>query len=171
MATDETGRLRASHADREQAIEVLKAAFVQGRLDKHELDARVGQAFASRTYLELAAVTADIPPDPIPANPIPANPIPANPIPAKPLPARAQGNRGVRSGLAVIAVGTGLASFVWAAALITDNPIAIFVALAITFAYAGTLMLAGSVMLESRPRKRARPRPLSRPPLGQVGIR
>ena len=161
MATDETGRVRASHADREQAIEVLKAAFVQGRLDKHEFDARVGQAFASRTYLELAAVTADIPP----------GPIPAKPIPARPLPARPEGNRGVRSGLSVIAVGTGLASFVWAAALITDNPIAIFVALAITLAYAGTLMLAGSVMLESRPRKRARARPLSRPPLGQVGIR
>jgi hypothetical protein len=166
MATDETGRVRASHADRERAVEALKAAFVQGRLDKREFDTRVGQAFASRTYLELAAVTADIPPEPLPAKPLPAEPIPARPIPAKP-----QGNRGVRSGLAVIAVGTGLASFVWAAALITDNPIAIFVALAITLAYAGTLMLAGSVMLESRPRKRGRPRPLSRPPLGQVGIR
>jgi Domain of unknown function (DUF1707) len=161
MATDETGRVRASHADRERAVEALKAAFVQGRLDKREFDARVGQAFASRTYLELAAVTADIPPEPLPAKPIPARPIPAKP----------QGNRGVRSGLAVIAVGTGLAAFVWAAALITDNPVAIFVALAITLAYAGTLMLAGSVMLESRPRKRGRARPLSRPPLGPVGIR
>ncbi|MGH3298420.1 MAG: DUF1707 SHOCT-like domain-containing protein [Trebonia sp.] len=53
--------MRASHADREQVIEVLKAAFVQGRLDKGELDVRVGQAFASRTYAELAALTADIP--------------------------------------------------------------------------------------------------------------
>jgi Domain of unknown function (DUF1707) len=161
MATDETGRLRASHADREQAIEVLKAAFVQGRLDKHEFDARVGQAFASRTYLELAAVTADIPPDPIPAKPVPARPLPAQPQP----------NRGVRSGLAVISAGTGLAAFVWAAALITQSPAAILLALTITVAYAGTLMLAGAVMLESRPRKRVRPRPLSRPPLGQVGIR
>jgi uncharacterized protein DUF1707 len=166
MATDGTGRLRASHADREQAIEVLKAAFVQGRLDKHELDARVDRAFASRTYLELAVVTADIPPEPIPAKPIPAKPIPAQPLPARP-----EGNRGVRSGLSVIAAGTGLAAFVWAVALITDNPVAIFVALAITLAYAGTLILAGSVMLESRPRKRGRPRPLYRPPLGQVGIR
>jgi Domain of unknown function (DUF1707) len=55
------GRLRASRADREQAIELLKAAFVQDRLDKDELDARVGQALASRTYAELAAVSADIP--------------------------------------------------------------------------------------------------------------
>ena len=55
------GRLRASHADRERVVEVLKDAFVQGRLNKGELDARVGQAFASRTYAELAALTADIP--------------------------------------------------------------------------------------------------------------
>jgi hypothetical protein len=53
--------LRASHADREQVIDVLKAAFVQGRLTKDEFDARVGQALASRTHADLAAVTADIP--------------------------------------------------------------------------------------------------------------
>ena len=53
--------LRASHADREQVIDVLKAAFVQGRLTKDDFDARVGQALASRTYADLAAVTADIP--------------------------------------------------------------------------------------------------------------
>jgi len=55
------GDLRASHADREQVIGVLKAAFVQGRLAKDELDLRVGQALASRTYADLAAVTADLP--------------------------------------------------------------------------------------------------------------
>ena len=54
------GRLRASHADREQVIEVLKAAFVQGRLDRGEFDLRVGRALASRTYADLAALTADI---------------------------------------------------------------------------------------------------------------
>lgn len=55
------GYLRASHADRGHVIDVLKAAFVQGMLTKAELDARVGQALASRTYAELAAVTADLP--------------------------------------------------------------------------------------------------------------
>jgi Domain of unknown function (DUF1707) len=55
------GHLRASHADREQVIGALKAAFVQGRLDRDEFDLRVSQAFASRTYAELAAVTADLP--------------------------------------------------------------------------------------------------------------
>ena len=55
------GDLRASHADREQVIDVLKAAFVQGMLAKDEFDARVGQVLASRTSAELAALTADIP--------------------------------------------------------------------------------------------------------------
>ena len=63
------GRLRASHADREQVIDALKAAFVRGRLDKDEFDARVGQAFTSRTYAELAALTADIPAGPAAAPP------------------------------------------------------------------------------------------------------
>ena len=55
------GDLRASHADREQVIGTLKAAFVQGRLTKDELGARVDQVYASRTYAELAEVIADIP--------------------------------------------------------------------------------------------------------------
>ena len=55
------GYLRASHADREHVITVVKAAFVQGRLTKAELDGRVGQAFAARTYADLAAITADLP--------------------------------------------------------------------------------------------------------------
>jgi Domain of unknown function (DUF1707) len=59
------GHLRASRVDRERAIEVLKAAFVQGRLTKDEFGLRVGQTLASRTYAELAAVTVGIPPGPI----------------------------------------------------------------------------------------------------------
>ena len=42
-------------------MSILRAAFVQGRLGKDEFDMRVGQAFGSRTYAELAAVTADLP--------------------------------------------------------------------------------------------------------------
>jgi hypothetical protein len=53
--------LRASHADREQLIGTLKAAFVQGMLAKDEFDLRVGQTLAARTYADLAALTADLP--------------------------------------------------------------------------------------------------------------
>ena len=63
MAAGATGRggLRASDADREQVIDALKAAFVQGRLSKDELEAGAGQALASRTCAELTAITAEIP--------------------------------------------------------------------------------------------------------------
>ena len=43
------GRLRAADADREHVIDLLKAAFVQGRLAKDERDARAGQALAARS--------------------------------------------------------------------------------------------------------------------------
>src|SRR5208283_102127 len=56
-------RLRACHADREQVIGTLQAAFGQGRLTRDELDARAGQALAARTYAELDALIADIPAD------------------------------------------------------------------------------------------------------------
>ena len=54
-------RLRASDADREQVVTVLKASFVQGRLTRDEFYLRVTQVFASRTYADLDALTADIP--------------------------------------------------------------------------------------------------------------
>ncbi len=64
------GRMRASHADREQVVEQLKVAFVQGRLDGDELDGRVGQALTARTYADLAALTADIPAERAPRQPV-----------------------------------------------------------------------------------------------------
>src|SRR5512146_2999562 len=60
-ATGNHGHMRLSAADRERVIDVLKAAFVEERLTKDELDVRVGQAYSSQTYAELAAVTADLP--------------------------------------------------------------------------------------------------------------
>ena len=68
------GHLRASHADRDQTIDLLKAAFVQGRLAKDEFDVRVGQTLASRTYADLAMVTEGIPAGPAVAPPLPRPP-------------------------------------------------------------------------------------------------
>ncbi len=56
------GYMRASHADRERVVDTLKAAYAQGRLTKDGFDARIGQTLTSRTYAELATVTAGIPP-------------------------------------------------------------------------------------------------------------
>jgi hypothetical protein len=66
MTARRTGRdrLRAADADRERAIDTLKIAFAQGRLAKDEFSKRAGQALASRTYGELAAITLSIPPGP-----------------------------------------------------------------------------------------------------------
>ena len=68
-APDDYGRIRASGADREQAIDALKAAFVRGRLTKDELDERVARALVPQTYAELAALTDDLPAEPPPAGP------------------------------------------------------------------------------------------------------
>ena len=53
--------VRASDSDRERVLDMLKAAFVQGRLTKDELEVRVGQTLVSRTWGDLSALTADIP--------------------------------------------------------------------------------------------------------------
>jgi Domain of unknown function (DUF1707) len=71
LAATARGHLRASRADREHVIAVLKTAFVQDRLAKDEFDHRVGQVLASRTYAQLAELTTDIPAD-IPAESPPA---------------------------------------------------------------------------------------------------
>ena len=68
---EDRGRLRASHADREQVIELLKTAFAQGRLSKDEFDQRVGQVLTSLTYAGLAALKAVLPPGPARAEPTP----------------------------------------------------------------------------------------------------
>ena len=60
-AGGDRGRLRASHADREHVLDTLMAAYVYGLVTKDEFEARVSQTLASRTYVELALVTADFP--------------------------------------------------------------------------------------------------------------
>ena len=64
--------MRASSADRERAVDVLKAGFAEGRLTQDEYNDRMGRAYAARTYGDLAALTADLPAGPLPAWPVPA---------------------------------------------------------------------------------------------------
>jgi hypothetical protein len=54
----------AASADRDRAIDVLKAGFAEGRLTKDEYDDRTARVYAARTYGQLAALTADLPPGP-----------------------------------------------------------------------------------------------------------
>jgi hypothetical protein len=62
-------QFRAGDADREQAIETLKTAFVHGRLTKDELETRAGQALCARTVADLVALTSDISASPAAARP------------------------------------------------------------------------------------------------------
>ena len=98
MAADSgRGRLRASDADREHVVGTLQAAYVDGLVTKDEFDERVSQTFASRTYAELALITADIPAG-LAAAPPPQRPGPAQANP----PARANLTPGER---AIMATG------------------------------------------------------------------
>jgi hypothetical protein len=141
--------LRASHADREQVIGTLKAAFVQGMLDKDEFDLRVGQAFASRTYAELAAVTADIPARPSPAKP--------------PQPARVEGEARVLRPGTVIKAATVLYAGAWSSALLLPLPKdgdgdrmgAILLVFGATLFYLFIMSLAVGYLLASRREKRS----------------
>jgi hypothetical protein len=56
----------AATADRERTVGVIRAGFAEGRLSQDELDERVAQAYAARTYGELWALTSDLPAGPLP---------------------------------------------------------------------------------------------------------
>jgi hypothetical protein len=58
---DRYGQMRSSAADREQAIDVLKTGFADGRLTKEEYEDRIGLALGPLTYADLAALTDDLP--------------------------------------------------------------------------------------------------------------
>ena len=45
--------MRASSADRERTVDVLKAGFAEGRLTQDEYNDRMGRAYSARTYGEL----------------------------------------------------------------------------------------------------------------------
>jgi hypothetical protein len=52
--------VRASDADRDRVIDVLRAATADGRLTADEFSERMAAALSSRTFRELAPLTADL---------------------------------------------------------------------------------------------------------------
>jgi Domain of unknown function (DUF1707) len=58
--SDDLPDLRASHGDRDRAVDALRVAAGDGRLNAEELDARLERALAARTLGELAELTADL---------------------------------------------------------------------------------------------------------------
>ena len=154
------GHLRAAQADREQAVTVLKAAYAQGRLTKDELEARVGQAFGSRTYAELAALTADIPAD----SPTAAGPAGAGTTAAgwpRSTPARTMAKAAGRSGICLLAaVALAEASF------LADNFLLIVAAFFALMAASGFF---GYGILDAWHERRARAQLPLRPGQGHRG--
>jgi hypothetical protein len=54
-------QMLASTADRDRAIGVLKASFLEGRLTKDELELRVGQVLTARLFPDVMAPIYDLP--------------------------------------------------------------------------------------------------------------
>ena len=168
------GRWRASHADREQVVGALQAAFVQGRLTADELDERIGQALAARTYAELAALITDLPADPAPApQPAPARqPTPApQPAPAR-WPQNTAASRAVKAGagaigVAVIALGAAIAVAGEPAAAAVIAVFMVVLAAVATAVVASLIHVA--LKLESRQRRRRRGQHPSGPESGAGG--
>jgi hypothetical protein len=56
--------MRAAAADRERTLDVLKAAYGEGRLTREEFESRTARTMAAKYYGELAAIVADLPAGP-----------------------------------------------------------------------------------------------------------
>ncbi|MFG2195373.1 DUF1707 and DUF4190 domain-containing protein [Streptomyces sp. NPDC048639] len=61
----QSSMMRASHADRERAIDVLKAGFTEGRLSQEEYEQRLTRAHHAQTYGQLQALVVDLPQGPV----------------------------------------------------------------------------------------------------------
>jgi hypothetical protein len=68
--------LRASHADRDRVVELLRIAAGDGRLTADELDERLEAALTARTQRELTVLTADLPAGPATGPDLAAPPAP-----------------------------------------------------------------------------------------------
>jgi len=53
--------VRASDAERDQAAEILRAGYAEGRLSRDELDERIAAAYAAKTRADLSGLTTDLP--------------------------------------------------------------------------------------------------------------
>jgi hypothetical protein len=81
QAPPSASAMLASHADRERAVDVLRAGYGEGRLEKDEFDKRVERAYGARTVGELALLVSDLPLGPVP-QPAPFTAVPRTFLPA-----------------------------------------------------------------------------------------
>lgn len=60
QATSGEPAVRASDAERDQAADILRVAYAEGRLTRAELDERTGAAYAAKTRADLCDLTGDL---------------------------------------------------------------------------------------------------------------
>ncbi|MDH2414942.1 DUF1707 domain-containing protein [Nocardioides sp. CER19] len=72
MDQQDPSQLRISDDDRHRVAEFLKQAAGDGRIDLTELDERLGQTYAAKTYADLVPITLDLPTAPGQAVAVPA---------------------------------------------------------------------------------------------------
>jgi hypothetical protein len=60
-ATSGAPPVRASDAERDQAAEILRAGYAEGRLSRAELDERLTAAYAAKTRADLCDLISDLP--------------------------------------------------------------------------------------------------------------
>lgn len=99
----EDGMMRASDADRDAVVSVLRDAYAAGRLTLEEFRERTSAAYAGRTWGELRELTSDLPEQPSFAAGLPPQPAaPPEPadlppgagrLPEQPSPAERPGRR------------------------------------------------------------------------------
>jgi hypothetical protein len=90
--------MRAADVDRDHVADVLKKAYVEGRLTKDEYDARLDTALSARTFADLDQIVTDLP-APMTTVATPPMTTVASPAPAT-------------NGLAVASLACGLGQFV-----------------------------------------------------------
>ncbi len=143
--TDDGG-IRASDADREHVVEILREAYSAGRLSPEEFDERTTLAFASKTWGGLRDLTRDRPQQARLEIPRPAPQV--KPARDKPLPVSAgPPHRRLSPMLPILVIWLGIA-------LTAREPFAFIPVLVILFTM---------LRLATRPSRGSRPGPDQRP--------
>ncbi len=97
--------MRVSHAERERAVDVLKAGFAEGRLPQPEYEERITRAYQAQTYGELQVLVGDLPQGPLAQPQFAPRPV-APMVPQTFLPASARTNGSATGALVCGILGT-----------------------------------------------------------------
>ncbi|MFB7613770.1 DUF1707 and DUF4190 domain-containing protein [Kitasatospora sp. NPDC056181] len=101
-------QMRAAHTDRDRTVDVLKAAYAEGRLTADEYGQRFDAVSAAQTYGELARLVADLPSGPMMTPMTPVGQVPPTFLPPPLLPPARPTNSMAVTSLVLGVIGLGL---------------------------------------------------------------